>query len=101
MFGLPLELITMLFSTVLGGVMSIWGQSMKARQMQNDQFGEATQKNEELEEVLSRLEEELSQALKLREDSEERLSEVVELMNRMEEELAGHRQGQNAKDQVE
>ena len=36
MFGLPLELITMLFSTVLGGVMSIWGQSMKARQMQNE-----------------------------------------------------------------
>jgi len=28
MFGLPLELITMLFSTVLGGVMSIWGQSI-------------------------------------------------------------------------
>ena len=26
----------MLFSTVLGGVMSIWGQSMKARQMQNE-----------------------------------------------------------------
>src|SRR6056300_1613214 len=36
MFGLPLELITMLFSTVLGGVMSIWGQSMKARQQQNE-----------------------------------------------------------------
>ena len=35
MFGLPLELITMLFSTVLGGVMSIWGQSMKNRQEQN------------------------------------------------------------------
>jgi len=32
MFGLPLELVTMLFSTVLGGVMSIWGQSIKARQ---------------------------------------------------------------------
>ena len=29
MFGLPLELITMLFSTVLGGVMSMWGQSNK------------------------------------------------------------------------
>lgn len=36
MFGLPLELITMLFSTVLGGVMSIWGQSMKNRQLQNE-----------------------------------------------------------------
>ena len=29
MFGLPLELITMLFSTVLGGVMSIIGQNQK------------------------------------------------------------------------
>lgn len=29
MFGLPLELITMLFSTILGGVMSVWGQSNK------------------------------------------------------------------------
>jgi len=36
MFGLPLELITMLFSTVLGGVMSIWGQSMKNRQQQQE-----------------------------------------------------------------
>ena len=35
MLGLPLELITMLFSTILGGVMSIWGQSMKNRQEQN------------------------------------------------------------------
>jgi hypothetical protein len=34
MFGLPLELITMLFSTILGGVMSIWGQSMKNRHEQ-------------------------------------------------------------------
>jgi hypothetical protein len=29
MFGLPLELITMLFSTVLGGVMSVIGQNQK------------------------------------------------------------------------
>ena len=29
MFGLPLELITMLFSTVLGGVMSMIGQNAK------------------------------------------------------------------------
>ena len=36
MFGLPLELITMLFSTVLGGIMSIWGQSIKAKQAQNE-----------------------------------------------------------------
>ena len=35
MMGLPLELITMLFSTVLGGVMSIWGQSVKAREASN------------------------------------------------------------------
>ena len=35
MFGLPLELITMLFSTLLGGFMSIWGQSMKNKQEQN------------------------------------------------------------------
>ena len=34
MFGLPLELITMLFSTVLGGVMSVWGQSIKAKEAQ-------------------------------------------------------------------
>jgi hypothetical protein len=30
----PLELVTMLGSTVLGGVMSIWGQSMKAKEAQ-------------------------------------------------------------------
>ena len=35
MFGLPLELITMLFSTILGGVMSIWGQSIKAKEANN------------------------------------------------------------------
>lgn len=34
MLGLPLELITMLGSTVLGGVMSIMGQRMKAQQEQ-------------------------------------------------------------------
>ena len=36
MLGLPLELITMLVSTLLGGVMSIWGQSIKARQAQQE-----------------------------------------------------------------
>jgi len=36
MFGLPLELITMLGSTILGGVMSIWGQSIKAKQAQQE-----------------------------------------------------------------
>jgi len=35
MFGLPLELITMLFSTILGGVMSIWGQSNKNKAEQH------------------------------------------------------------------
>jgi len=35
MLGLPLELVTMLGSTVLGGVMSVWGQSIKAKQEQN------------------------------------------------------------------
>ena len=29
--GFPLELITMLGSTVLGGVMSIWGQALIKR----------------------------------------------------------------------
>ena len=32
--GLPVEMITMLGSSVLGGVMSIWGQSIKAKQAQ-------------------------------------------------------------------
>ena len=35
LFGLPLELITMLGSTVLSGVMTLWGQSIKAK---NEQF---------------------------------------------------------------
>ncbi len=30
--GLPVEMITMLGSSVLGGFMSIWGQSIKAKQ---------------------------------------------------------------------
>ena len=29
MFGLPVEMITMLGSSVLGGVMTIWGQRKK------------------------------------------------------------------------
>ena len=33
---MPFEMITMLGSTVLGGVMSIWGQSMKNRQLQQE-----------------------------------------------------------------
>ena len=30
--GLPVEMITMLGSSILGGVMSIWSQSIKAKQ---------------------------------------------------------------------
>ena len=36
MLGLPLELVTMLGSTVIGGVMSVWGQSIKAKQAQQE-----------------------------------------------------------------
>ena len=32
MFGLPVEMITMLGSSVLGGVITVWGQSIKAKQ---------------------------------------------------------------------
>ena len=32
MFGFPVEMITMLGSSVLGGFMTIWGQSIKAKQ---------------------------------------------------------------------
>lgn len=45
MFGLPLELITMLGSTVLGGVMSIWGQSIKARQEEQKMLMERANAN--------------------------------------------------------
>ena len=47
MFGLPLELITMLGSTVLGGVMSIWGQSIKAKQESNKMLMERANFNAE------------------------------------------------------
>ena len=30
--GIPLELVTMLGSSVLGGVMTIWSQNMKSKQ---------------------------------------------------------------------
>tara|TARA_R100001244_G_scaffold70822_2_gene57387 strand:- start:332 stop:769 length:438 start_codon:yes stop_codon:yes gene_type:complete len=33
--GLPVELITMLGSSLLGGLMSIWGQSIKAKEANN------------------------------------------------------------------
>lgn len=45
MGGLPLELITMLGSTVLGGVMSIWGQSIKAREANNKMLLERANAN--------------------------------------------------------
>ena len=47
MLGLPLELITMLFSTILGGVMSIWGQSIKAREANNKMLMERANFNKE------------------------------------------------------
>ena len=36
---MPFEMITMLGSTVLGGVMSIWSQSIKAKQAELEQLG--------------------------------------------------------------
>jgi len=38
MTGLPLEIFTLLFSTVLGGIMSIWGQSIKASHERNKMY---------------------------------------------------------------
>jgi hypothetical protein len=35
MMGIPLELVTMLGSTILGGLMSIWSQSIKAKQAEH------------------------------------------------------------------
>jgi hypothetical protein len=32
--GLPVEMVTMLGSSILGGVMSIWSQSIKAKQQE-------------------------------------------------------------------
>ena len=32
--GIPFEIITMLGSTILGGLMSMWSQSIKAKQAQ-------------------------------------------------------------------
>jgi ElaB/YqjD/DUF883 family membrane-anchored ribosome-binding protein len=47
------------------------------------------------------LEEELGDALRMKEEAEERVSELVQLVGRMETELAERRSGQTAKDQVE
>jgi hypothetical protein len=38
MTGLPMEIFTLLFSTVLGGIMSIWGQSIKASHERNKMY---------------------------------------------------------------
>ena len=38
MGGLPVEMITMLGSSLLGGFMTIWGQSMKAKQQQQERL---------------------------------------------------------------
>ena len=46
MFGIPLEAITMIGSTVLGGVMKAWGQ---AQQDKHDQFKMMMQRNEQIE----------------------------------------------------
>jgi uncharacterized membrane protein YfcA len=46
MFGLPLEAITMLGSTILGGVMTMWGQAQKDKA---DQFAMMMQRNEQIE----------------------------------------------------
>src|SRR6056300_1988960 len=45
MLGLPLELVTMLGSTVLGGVMSVWGQSIKAKEAQQKMLMERANAN--------------------------------------------------------
>ena len=47
MFGLPLELATMLFSTVLGAAMSIWGQHTKNKARQQEMLINGLQKARE------------------------------------------------------
>jgi uncharacterized membrane protein YfcA len=47
MFGIPLEALTMIGSTVLGGVMKAWGQS---QQDKHEQFKMMMQRNEQIEE---------------------------------------------------
>ena len=39
--GFPLEILTMIFSTVLGGIMSIWGQSIKAKEAKEKMYIQA------------------------------------------------------------
>ena len=47
MFGIPLEALTMLGSSVLGGVMTMWGQAAKDKQ---DQFEMMMKRNQQIEE---------------------------------------------------
>ena len=47
MFGLPMEAVTMLGSTLLGGVMTMWGQAAKDKQ---DQFEMMMKRNGQIEE---------------------------------------------------
>jgi uncharacterized membrane protein YfcA len=46
MFDLPLEAVTMMGSTVLGGVMKMWGQAQQDKQ---EQFKMAIQRNDQIE----------------------------------------------------
>lgn len=46
MFGLPIEAISMIGSTLLGGVMTMWGQAAKDKQ---DQFKMMMQQNKQIE----------------------------------------------------
>jgi predicted nucleic acid-binding Zn-ribbon protein len=69
--------------------------------MQNEQFEESEKKNEELSDVVGRLEEELSEALKQKEEADDRTNEIADLLSRMDAELSSLRNGQSAKDQVE
>ena len=47
MFGRPMEVISMVGSTLLGGVMTMWGQAAKDKQ---DQFKMLIQQNKQIEE---------------------------------------------------
>ena len=46
--GIPFEMITMLGSTVLGGVMSIWSQSIKAKQAEQKMLLARAEKQAEI-----------------------------------------------------
>ncbi len=48
MGGFPMEIFTLLSSTILGGVMSIWGQNIKAKQEDNKMYITALTAEEKL-----------------------------------------------------